>query len=248
MRSKEGGEKLIYIYNPINNTKSEIDYELLSGMTGIPIEQLRSYKSKDKKIGNINSYIIDDTTTVKARYQLMLKEKIKDEIWKNIDGSEGKYQISSAGRARRVCKHKNVLLMPYKRKGGKLFVKITLNQKIKEVAVHTLVATHFIENEEELPCIYHKNENITDNFAGNLQWINRHDLAELTAYKSKAIAVLKIDKASGEVLEEYESMAEAGRINYLHRETIRQCVRGKLKTAGGFKWIIDTGEYFEEVV
>ena len=236
---------MIYLYNPINNTKNKIDYELLSGMTEIPIEHLRSYKSKNKKIGNINSYIIDDATTVKQRYQFMLKEKIKDEIWKDIEGTTGKYQISSSGRARRVCKYKNALLMPYKRKNKWLCFKVTIDGKSKEIYAHVLVAKHFIENEKDLPCVYHKNENILDNFAGNLDWISRQALGKLTAHKSSAIAVLKIDKVSGEVLDEYESMAEAGRINYLHRETIRQCVRGKSKTAGGFKWAIDTEEYFK---
>lgn len=178
----------------------------------------------------------------------MLKEKIKDEIWKDIEGSSGKYQISSSGRARRIYKYKKTLLMPYKRKNKWLFLKININGKLKEIAVHKLVAKHFIENKYGLPCIYHKNENITDNFAGNLKWITRQDLGKLTAHKSSGIAVLKIDKDSGKILEEYENMAEAGRINYLHRETIRMCVRGKLKTAGGFKWIIDTGEYLEGVV
>lgn len=185
---------VIYLYNPINNTKSEIDYELLSGMTGIPIEQLRSYKSKNKKIGNINSYIIDDLTTVNERYKFMLAVKIKDEIWKDIEGSNERYQISSHGRARRVCKYKTTLLMPYKRKNHHLYFKITIDGKIKEISAHKLVGKHFIENEKGLPCIYHKNENITDNFAGNLEWISRQDLAKLTAYKSSSIAVLKIDK------------------------------------------------------
>jgi hypothetical protein len=235
---------LIYLYNPINNTKSKVDYELLSGMTGIPIDQLRSYKSRNQKISNINSYIIDDATTVNDRYEMMLKEKIKDEIWKDIEGSNEKYQISSAGRARRVYKNKTTLLMPYKRKNKWLFLKVNIDGKLKEITVHSLVAKHFIENEKGLPCIYHKNENISDNFAGNLEWITRQALGKLTAHKSSGMPVLKMDRDSGEILDEYENMAEAGRSNFLHKETIRMCVRGKLKTAGGFKWIIDNGEHF----
>lgn len=239
---------MIYLYNPINNTKQETNYNLLSGITGKPAEQLMYHKSIKRKVMNINSYIIDDETTVETRYQFMLKEKIEGEIWKDIDGSNKKYQISSQGRARRVCKFKIILLMPYKRKEKWLYFKIKINDKLKEIAAHLLVANHFIENEENLPCVYHKNENINDNFAGNLQWISRQALAKLTAYKSKAIAVLKIDNITGAVLDEYESMAEAGRINYLSREAIRQCVKGNSKTSGGFKWAMDTGRYFEDVV
>lgn len=73
----------------------------------------------------------------------------------------------------------------------------------------------------------------------NLEWISRSKLGQNTGSKSKSISVLKIDTETGEVLDFYESMVEAGRENYLHREAIRLAVSGKLKTAGGFIWKID---------
>ena len=64
-------------------------------------------------------------------------------------------------------------------------------------------------------------------------------IAQVPILKRDSSRLMVLDKNTGEVLDFYENIAEAGRENYLSRETIRQCVRGKQKTAGGFKWQID---------
>ncbi|AUN20019.1 hypothetical protein RSJ22_00560 (plasmid) [Clostridium botulinum] len=232
---------MLYLYDPINNTKKEIDYKLLSGITGKSIKNLMSYKSKNKKISNINSYLIDSNTSKEQLCRFMQNEKIKNEIWKQINNSLN-YYISNYGRVKRIYKNgKHKILMPYIKHNKWLFVKVNINGSIKETAIHKLVAKHFIENPNKYSCVRHKNQNILDNYAHNLEYIDRKTLGEKTAYMSKAIPVFKIDTTTNEIIDEYESMAQAGRCNFLHRETIRQCIKGKLKTAGGFKWTIDTG-------
>jgi hypothetical protein len=138
--------------------------------------------------------------------------------------------------------------MPYKKnhcKSDWLFIKITRNSKLREWPIHRLVAEYYIPNEKNLPCVRHKNENITDNFAGNLEWVSHETLGKATAHKALGLPVLKIDVKTGHVLFEYKNMAEAGRDNYLHRETIRQVVRGIRKTAGGFYWRLANEDDFD---
>jgi len=230
----------LYLYDPISNTKKETTYEALIAITGKTKNNLMSHKSKRRKINSLNRYLINERFTQKELYQFMCAQKIKNEIWKNISKSNGQYQVSSYGRVRRVYKSgKTKLLMPYVRHKKRLHIKVTIDGKFKECAVNRLVADEFIENEHSLPNVYHKNGDIYDNYADNLGWIDQKSLGKITGNKSKSIPVLKLDTVTGEVLDEYSSMAEAGRHNYLHRETIRLCVIGELKTAGGFKWSID---------
>lgn len=243
-----GEIKKIYLYNPVNNTKQIVNYDLLCGITGQSQGNLMSLKSKRKNITKIGCYIVDDEFTNKDLYNLMKKVKIKDEIWKDMEGFNGKYRISSYGRIMRIYEksNKTKLMMPYTKKGKHkrwLVVKLAINGKSKEYAIHVLVANHFLENENDLPCVWHKNGNIQDNFAGNLKWVSRKFLGKKTAGRAKAMAVIKMDPETLEVLQEYESMAEAGRQNYLHRESIRLCVIGKSKTSGGFRWALKSDDY-----
>lgn len=229
--------KQLYLYDPISNTKKKVDYKLLCGITGKKKNNLMSYKCKERPI--LGCYIIDDSTSKETLYRYMCSTTIKDEIWKDIEDSKGKYQISSYGRVRRVCKTKCRLLTPFIRKGKWLHVKVTINNKSKDIAIHKLVAKHYMVDDIVHGNIWHKNGNIYDNYFDNLEDISREELGKRTGAKSKSMPVLKLDPVTNEVLDEYSSMAEAGRHNYLHRETIRMCVRGRLKTAGGYKWRLE---------
>jgi hypothetical protein len=64
-------KKLVYLYNPINNAKSPIDYETLSGITGIGVADLMCRKNRCQKIKTINSYIIDSKTPISKLREFM---------------------------------------------------------------------------------------------------------------------------------------------------------------------------------
>ena len=230
---------MLYIYDPISNTKIETSYELLHDITGIPYNTLTCYKSKHKKLKEINSYIIDETFDKDILYGFMIKESIKDEIWKTVDFNN-KYLISNYGRIKRVYKNgKDRLLMPYiKKKNKRLVIKISKNGKQKEHFIDHLVSDMFLGHKEGM-CRYHKDGNIYNNRVENIGFITRKELGRRTGSKSKSIPVLKIDIETGEVLEEYDSIRQAGKENYISYESIRLCIAGKSKTSGGFKWIID---------
>ena len=86
------------------------------------------------------------------------------EIWKDIPWTDGKYQISNYGNARRTCNKR--VLKPYASKGGYL----TLNICGKRAKVHKLVADAFILNINGYPQIDHINRNNVDNRKENLRY------------------------------------------------------------------------------
>ena len=223
---------MYYLYDPINNVKTPTSYELLEGITGYSHDNLASKKCRHQKLKNINSYLIDDKTTKEQLYELMLKETLKNEIWKRVLNTRNHYEISNYGRVKRIYGNGKIkLLRPYIKHNNWLVIKIDS----KEIPVHKLVADAFLEQPQGT-VIYHKN-NKFNNHADNLGFTTRSELGK--KFGGNGVPVIKIDKITGEVLDTYENMAEAGRDNYLSKETIRQAIKGDLKTAGGFIWKVD---------
>ena len=83
------------------------------------------------------------------------------EIWKDIEGFEGKYQISTWGRVRNSDKQ---ILAPYRNTKG--YLKIGLfdgSRNTKKFRIHRLVAMAFIPNPKGLPQVNHKDGNKENN-------------------------------------------------------------------------------------
>lgn len=104
------------------------------------------------------------------------------EIWKDIEGYEGLYQISNLGRVKSLEKYVNTaiknntkvkrkeqILKQYN-KNGYLQVTLTHNNKRKYFGVHRLVANAFIPNLNNYPQVNHKDENTLNNCVDNLEW------------------------------------------------------------------------------
>lgn len=103
------------------------------------------------------------------------------EIWKDVKGYEGFYQISSLCRIRsldrRTTNNQFVhgkILIPILRNGYNSAVLCKRNT-IKTKYLHVLFCTAFIPNPENLPCVNHKDSIRINNSFENLEWVNRRE-------------------------------------------------------------------------
>lgn len=137
-----------------------------------------------------------------------------EEIWKDVVGFEGVYQVSNLGRVRSLgfdIWHKGRILKPHlDSRGYYLMVGLNRNKHPHHKNVHRLVAEAFIPNPNNYPCVNHKDECKTNNNVDNLEWCTyeynmnynngaamkraiktryeRHDVRELVA-KTKATKI-----------------------------------------------------------
>lgn len=107
-----------------------------------------------------------------------------DEVWQDIVGWEGIYQVSNHGRikclAREIVRerpYRSVLRVPERIKeladngNGYRFVHLKRDGIRVKVFVHRLVAKHFIPNSEGKPIVDHKDTNRSNNHVTNLMWV-----------------------------------------------------------------------------
>lgn len=106
------------------------------------------------------------------------------EIWKDLTGYIGIYQVSSNGRIKslprkivrkngQVAKVKETILKPGTDRYGYSFVVLCKNRTKRTTAIHRLVAAAFIPNPDNLPEIDHIDGNRANNDATNLRWCTR---------------------------------------------------------------------------
>lgn len=89
-----------------------------------------------------------------------------EEIWKDIKGFEGLYQVSNKGNV----KNRFNKLISQENCKGYLRVHLHKNSKYSHFLVHRLVAEAFIDNSSNLPQVNHKDEDKTNNCVENLEW------------------------------------------------------------------------------
>ena len=94
-------------------------------------------------------------------------ENLDGEIWRDIRGYVGSYQISNFGRTKSFFRGKAKILKPFVDKNGYLNVTLGRGNKNK---VHRLVAQAFIPNPDAKPQINHRDGNKMNNHVDNLEW------------------------------------------------------------------------------
>lgn len=157
------------------------------------------------------------------------------EIWEDISGYEGLYEISSLGRIRRDG---NIISATKNPRSGYVSVMLCKEGKTKRFYVHRLVAKAFIKNPDGLREVNHKDENKENNSACNLEWCNHTYncyYGENAPAKSREKAVLQ-KSLNGDLIRIWESAEKAFRGTGILRQSIGKCCLGKRETAGGFIW------------
>lgn len=176
-----------------------------------------------------------------------------EEIWKDIAGYEGLYQVSNFGRIKSLERSvndnggnnllKERILKPFY-VSGYYSARLYINRSHKDYRVHRLVAQAFITNPYNLPIINHKDENRLNNTVENLEWctyqynntygtviekqikshLNHKDL-------SKPVLCIELNKI-------FPSIHEAGRWlgDYHLQAHICECCNGKRKTCYNYHW------------
>ena len=102
------------------------------------------------------------------------------EKWKDIEGYEGYYQISSYGQVKNLLTNK-ILIGDTNNLGYK---RVTLYSPIKKrFFIHRLVALHFCDGYQKDLVVNHKDGNKMNNKAENLEWVSRSE-NDLHAFKN----------------------------------------------------------------
>ena len=181
-----------------------------------------------------------------------------EEIWKDIEGYEGLYQVSNLGRVRSLDRyytatHSRAVGIPvrYKKKGmilkqtlnkrtGYIYVSLKVNGHVFTKSVHRLVGKAFVGGYFEGADINHKNEDKTDNRADNLEWCTRqYNLTYNELSKRVGISQGKpVEQMTlnGEVIAVFPSVSEAGRATGLAATHISDSCHSDRKTCGGYRW------------
>lgn len=141
------------------------------------------------------------------------------EIWKDIEGTYGAYQISSFGRVKSVARNnyqttEDRIKKPLRAINGYLKVCLSSHSQKSQHSIHRLVATHFLPPMEGCTQVNHIDENKENNNVSNLEWVSNtqnmnHGRVQSKIGDTKLKAIRQIDLLSLEDIKTWPSVAEA---------------------------------------
>ena len=163
---------------------------------------------------------------------------MNEEIWKDIPGYEGLYQVSNMGRVKSLKFGKEKILKGVNNTDGYLMVCLYENNKSKQYTIHKLVTMAFMgECISEIYCdINHIDEDKSNNRLSNLQYCtHNYNMNYGTRIEKYTNPVIGINKTNGYICK-YPSAMEVQRSLGVAQQNVTACCKGKLKSAGGYVW------------
>ncbi len=96
-----------------------------------------------------------------------------EEIWKDIEGFEGRYQVSNLGRVMSLMTNHGKLQRKLKPQHERnyLYVNLSVKDKGHTKDVHRMVAKAFVPNPDNKPMVNHIDGSKLNNNASNLEWV-----------------------------------------------------------------------------
>lgn len=170
------------------------------------------------------------------------------EIWKDIKGYEGHYQVSNMGRVKSLerkilnsrgrydTKHERILKIQYNKRVDVYEVHLKLKRVRKCYKVHRLVAEAFIPNPENKPEVNHIDGRRENNCVENLEWSTTSENLNHAYQKLNRTIVRNgcrkrkcksISKEGNEQI--YNSIAEASRSTGISETQIRRILNKECK-------------------
>lgn len=170
------------------------------------------------------------------------------EIWKDIEGFEGFYQVSTFGRVRGVDRYigyrngkkrfwKGEIKKPTVTAKGYLKISMFNGDKKKTDEIQRLVARAFIPNPLNKAYVNHKDGNKKNNRVENLEWTTPSENT-IHAREVLKVAIKGVDQydLSGNFIAHYESQKKAAEATHTCKCGISNNVCGRRKKAGGYVW------------
>ena len=159
-------------------------------------------------------------------------------LWKPVPNFEDLYEVSDEGEVRSICGRygENLILRQSIGSKGYKIVSLCRGGKQKTVNVHRLVASVFLQNPDNLPCVNHKDENKENNAVSNLEWCSYYHNNVYGERLTKSAAKRSIPVLCIETGKRFSSAYAAHRETGIQQSKICECCHGKRKTAGGYHW------------
>ena len=182
------------------------------------------------------------------------------EIWRQVVGFEGLYEVSNMGAVRSIFYRKNrgPFLMKFYRHSNYYgdddnryrIVTLWKDKKKYKIFVHVLVATAFIPNPDGKKEVDHINGIRYDNRVENLRWVTRSENRQNPISKKRmseshkgrygaqtshyhGVVQLTMD---GEFIKAWESISTAVRMLGVRQSGVTACCIGRYGSSGGYKW------------
>lgn len=178
----------------------------------------------------------------------MFKEE--REIWKDVEGFEGLYQVSNMGRVRsldrvdlRGRRLKGKVLVDRHNSRGYHMIALCRDGDVEYKSIHRLVAKAFLDNPDNLPEVNHKDENKANNAVSNLEWCtSRYNVM----YGTRNERISKANKRPIYMVSGsghryfFESVKKAAKLLGLNRDCVSKCLHGKQEQHHGFtfEWAV----------
>ena len=169
------------------------------------------------------------------------------EVWRDIPGFNGKYQINTEGSVRLIFPSGITReVKPFKRnnKDKKFYVILRLNGKRHFKSMPYLMSRTFLGEPPKGFVAYNKNGCYRENHLNNIGYIDKKELCRRRGRISRK-SVCKIDK-NGEIVDYYSSAKEAGEANNYSPSMICYYCRGDTKSlfaSDGYTYFYDEDEH-----